>query len=110
MSVIERNRWTIRICGKRGCRNHRNRLDGFDWCEQAGHAITVDVVPAITTEGAVDLIGTVERELRAAAAEWRNAEELDGRTIRDDFNRIADLLKEGRSPESCVTHTATVQE
>jgi hypothetical protein len=33
----------------------------------------------------------VERELRAAAVEWRNAEELDGRTIRDDFNRIADI-------------------
>jgi hypothetical protein len=51
----------------------------------------IEVVPADQLAGAVDRLALVERELRAAAVEWRNAEELDGRTIRDDFNRIANL-------------------
>lgn len=42
------------------------------------------------------LLTDLEAELRRKAVEWRNAEDLDGRTIRDDFNSVADWVAKAR--------------
>jgi hypothetical protein len=88
--------WTVEVCRCCGAIMHGTvHVIGEDEDHQPvyGELETVEVVRASTTQGAVDRLAAVERELRAAAIEWRNAEELDGRTIRDDFSRIADLCE-----------------